>query len=196
MPQSSQKSRTDSDRNTRWNRGPTNCTPTTRSPSVSVSPTCTTRPLVSKSCSLRRDIGPCCGMRISRFDPMATSNRVRNAAPPRHRFSLAVSSSKLNPRASLPRTRNGRRTEILRSDLCAIFSAISLMGWIPPNGRFPLKEAFHVLHHFPGRARQMHHPAQLAAIPHTVRKPAGELLHFSHAIRCLGVKNLPVVSRK
>jgi hypothetical protein len=46
---------------------------------------------------------------------MATSKRVMNAAPPLHRFSLEVSSSKLMPRESRPFTLRGRRTEILRS---------------------------------------------------------------------------------
>src|SRR5271156_4617264 len=57
-------------------------------------------------------------MRISRSEPMATSKRVTNAAPLRHKFSLEVSSSKVTPRRSRPRTFSGRRTAILRSDLC------------------------------------------------------------------------------
>src|SRR6516165_6464112 len=111
-------------------------------------------------------------MRISRFEPTATSKRVRNAAPPRHRFSLEVSSSKANPRLSRPRTRNGRRTEILRSDLGrVIFSMVWLMGWFPPTGRSPLEEALHVFDHFPRRARHVHNSTQFAAVPHSVRKP-------------------------
>jgi hypothetical protein len=129
---------------------------------------------------------------------MATSKRVRNAAPLRHKFSLAVSSSKLKPRASFPQTRSGKRTEILRSVRCRGDLSIFwlLMGWIPPNGRFPLKEALDVLDHFPWRARQMHDPSQLAAISHPMGKPASELLHFSHGIGELGVINLPVVARE
>src|SRR5271170_8393687 len=57
-------------------------------------------------------------MRISRSEPIATSKRVTNAAPLRHKFSLEVSSSKVTPRRSRPRTFRGRRTAILRSDLC------------------------------------------------------------------------------
>src|ERR1700677_779086 len=57
-------------------------------------------------------------MRISRSEPMGTSKRVTKAAPLRHKFSLEVSSSKLKPRRSRPRTFSGRRTAILRSDLC------------------------------------------------------------------------------
>src|SRR5208282_481010 len=181
----------------RWNLGPTNCTPTTRSPSDGDWLTCTTRPCVSKSFSSRRAAGPCKGMRISRLEPMATSNRVRNAAPLRHKFSLAVSSSKANPRASCPLTRRGRRTEILRSVRCrTVLSVFWLMDWAPPECHFLFKEALDVCDHFPRRARQMHDPAQLAAVVDPVRKPAGELLHFSHAIRQFGVKNLPVVARK
>lgn len=44
-----------SGRNTRWNRGPVNCTPTRCSPGPAASQTCTTRPLVAKSASLRRE---------------------------------------------------------------------------------------------------------------------------------------------
>src|SRR5215472_4311050 len=49
---------------------------------------------------------------------MATSKRVRNAAPLRQRFWLEVSSSKATPRESRPRTRMGRCTAILRSERC------------------------------------------------------------------------------
>jgi hypothetical protein len=41
-----------------------------------------------------------------------------NAAPPLHRFSLEVSSSKGIPRLSRPSTVRGRRTAILRSERC------------------------------------------------------------------------------
>src|SRR6516164_3895138 len=174
-----------------------NCTPTTLSPSVSAWLTCTTRPSVSKSFSLRRIAAPRSGIRICKFDPTATSNRVRNAAPLRHKFSLAVSSSKANPRASRPHTRNGSRTDILRSDLCrAIFSLVWLMGWCPQTGRFPLEEALHVPYHFLRRARHMYDLPQFAAIPHPMCEPARELLHFSHGVRYIRVKNLPVVARK
>src|SRR5664279_3622167 len=98
-------------------------------------------------------------MRISRLLPTATSKRVRNAAPLRHRFSLLVSSSKANPRASLPRTRRGKRTDILRSDLSLVMSLVWLMGWISPVGHLASKEALHVLDHFPRRASRMHDPA-------------------------------------
>ena len=68
------------------------------------------------------------------------------------------------------------------------------MGWIPPNGRSPLEEALHVFDHFPRRARHVHNATQFTTIPHTMRKPAGELLHFSHGIGQVGVENLPVVA--
>src|SRR5207253_3836628 len=51
-------------------------------------------------------------------EPIATSKRVRNAAPLRQRFSLEVSSSKAMPRESRPLTRIGRWTAILRSERC------------------------------------------------------------------------------
>src|ERR1700722_6633432 len=114
---------------------------------------------------------------------MATSNRVRNAAPLRHKFSLAVSSSKENPRASRPRTRNGRRTAILRSDLFrTMLSLTGLMGWCSPAGVLFREEAFHVLDHFLRSARRMHDSSKFAAVPHAMSKPASELLHFAHAV--------------
>src|SRR5260370_39341675 len=71
-------------------------------------------------------------MRISRSEPMATSKRVTNAAPLRQRFSLAVSSSKGTPRESRPRTRIGRRTEILRSERWLETDVLlgGTMGWV------------------------------------------------------------------
>src|SRR5258708_6345148 len=139
----------DSERKTRWKRGPVNCTPTSFSPADWESHTWTTRPWVAKSDSLflapakrstflaplkrfsfggppgrwnwaRRE--PYCvkGMRISRSEPMATSKRVTKAAPLRQRFSLEVSSSKANPWASRPRTFSGSRTAILRSERCFV----------------------------------------------------------------------------
>src|SRR5260370_27766560 len=71
-------------------------------------------------------------MRISRSEPMATSKRVTNAAPLRQRFSLAVSSSKGTPRESRPRTRIGRRTEILRSERLLETDVLlgGSMGWV------------------------------------------------------------------
>src|SRR5260221_3788244 len=145
---------------------------------------CTTFPCVSKSCASRRGTPACAGIRICRFEPIATSNRVRNAAPLRHKFSLAVSSSKENPRASQPRTRNGRRTAILRSDLFpAMLSLTGLIGWGFTVGGLFRKEAIHVLDHFLRRARRMHDTSKFAAVLNAVRKPACELLHFSHAVR-------------
>src|SRR6267154_3643537 len=142
----------DSERKTRWKRGPVNCTPTSFSPRDSESQTWTTRPWVAKSVSLFLAAekrfpfaGPACrsrwsrrepycasGMRISRSEPMATSKRVTKAAPLRQRFSLEVSSSKANPWASRPRTLSGRRTAILRSERCfeTVVLASGTMGWV------------------------------------------------------------------
>src|SRR2546421_9417486 len=75
-------------------------------------------------------------MRISRSEPIATSNRVTKAAPLRQRFSLEVSSSKAKPWASRPRTLSGRRTEILRSERCfeTVVLASGTMGWVLDSG--------------------------------------------------------------
>src|SRR5882762_5145696 len=134
----------DSERKTRWKRGPVNWTPTSFSPSDLDSTTCTTRPWVEKSASaLRESVGlparreAYCekGMWISRSEPMATSKRVTKAAPLRQRFSLAVSSSKGSPRASRPRTLSGRRTAILRSERCLDTVVLAgTMGWVLNSG--------------------------------------------------------------
>src|SRR5258708_18787039 len=142
----------DSERKTRWKRGPVNSTPTSFSPRESASQTWTTRPWVAKSASLfltaekrfpfaepawrsrwaRRE--PYCvrGMRISRSEPMATSKRVTKAAPLRQRFSLEVSSSKAKPCASRPRTFSGRRTALLPSERCldTVVLASGTIGWL------------------------------------------------------------------
>jgi hypothetical protein len=100
------------------------------------------------------------GMRICKSEPMATSKWVRKAAPPRHKFSLEVSSSKAKPRASRPHTRKGKRTTTLRSDLCGTTLSldpgslvVSLMGWILPTGRFAIEEAVDIFHDFGWCAR-------------------------------------------
>src|SRR5260370_22147554 len=99
---------------------------------------------------------------------MATSNLVRNAAPLRHKFSLAVSSSKEYPRASRPRTRKGRRTAILRSDLFrAMLSLTGLMGCCPPVVDFFREEQFHVLSHFLRSAPRIHESLARDAVRHT-----------------------------
>src|SRR2546426_8508639 len=134
----------DSERKTRWKRGPVNWTPTSFSPSDLDSTTCTTRPWVEKSASALRESAELpgrreayCekGMRISRSAPMATSKCVTKAAPLRQRFSLAVSSSKGKPRASRPRTLSGRRTAILRSERCLDTVVLGgTMGWVLNSG--------------------------------------------------------------
>src|SRR6266849_5479883 len=110
-------------------------------------------------------------MRISRFEPMATSKRVTKAAPLRQRFSLEVSSSKANPRASQPRTLSGRRTAILRSERC--FETVVLsgtMGWVLDSGdpdrvgAIPLigaalEKTFYFFEDFTGCSRRMHDSA-------------------------------------
>src|SRR5271169_113969 len=163
-------------------------------------------------------------MRISRSEPMATSNRVTNAAPLRHRFSLEVSSSKMTPRLSRPRTLSGRRTAILRSERC--FEAVCVkwtMGWVlfsgvrfaaiilgnrkaviymvsrrtaGPRGGSALEEGFHLLDNLTGRSRRMYDSTKLAAVPHAMSKPASELFHFANTIGKVGGINLPIVARK
>src|SRR6266436_9555593 len=196
----------DSERKTRWKRGPVNWTPTSFSPPDWESQTWTTRPWVAKSASAlregaelpgRREAWCEKGMRISRSEPMATSKRVTKAAPLRQRFSLEVSSSKLMPRESRPRTLSGRRTEILRSERCfdTDSSVAGTMGWVLVSGDpgrtgidphhhagTVLEKALHAFQHFTGCSRRVYVPTKLAAVPNAMRKPASELLHFSHSI--------------
>ena len=69
---------------------------------------------------------------------MATSKRVKKAAPLRQRFSLEVSSSKATPRASRPRTRMGRWTAILRSRRGLATDGLTGASVAsPPTGHFP-----------------------------------------------------------
>src|SRR5713226_9376962 len=191
----------DSERKTRWKRGPVNWTPMRRSPGCD-SATCTTRPLVAKSfSSMRRDVCRENGMRISRSEPTATSKRVTKAAPLRQRFSLEVSSSKITPRESRPRTLRGRRTAILRSERCleTVVLASGTMGWVPVSvdcGRSALEEAFYALEDFRGRARRMYDATKLAAVPHAMSKPASELLHFAYTVGQVGSINLPIVAHQ
>src|SRR5713226_10597116 len=181
----------DSERKTRWKRGPVNWTPTSFAPPDWELPTWTTRPWVAKSASAlregaelpgRREAWCEKGMRISRSEPMATSKRVTKAAPLRQRFSLEVSSSKAKPRASRPRTLSGRRTEILRSERCLDTVVLSgTMGWVLDSGDpdrvgvsfllrggSALEEAFHAFEDLRGRARRMYDSTKLAAVPHAM----------------------------
>src|SRR5256885_6200038 len=108
-------------------------------------------------------------MRVSRSDPSAKSKRITNTAPLRHRFLLEVSSSKVTPRRSRPRTFNGRCTAILRSERC--FDTGRLLTWTigwallcdpePPLRIVPLtgavlKKAFHAFEHFLGCSRRVY----------------------------------------
>src|SRR6266849_1752821 len=135
-------------------------------------------------------------MRISRSEPTATSKRVTKAAPLRQRFSLEVSSSKATPRESRPRTRSGRRTEILRSVRCCETDRLAgTMGWVlPHHARATLEEAFDAFEHFTGCSRRVYVPTKLAAVPNAMRKPASELLHFSHSIGEVGSINFTIVA--
>jgi hypothetical protein len=64
-----------------------------------------------------------------------------------------------------------------------MLSLTGLMGWGSIVGGLFRKEAIHILDHFLRRARRMHYTSKFAAVLYTMRKPACELLHFSHAVR-------------
>jgi hypothetical protein len=52
------------------------------------------------------------------------------------------------------------------------------------------------IENFPGRASRMNDATEFAAIPHAVRKPASELLHFAYGVGQIRSANLAVVSGK
>src|SRR5580658_2934673 len=164
-------------------------------------------------------------MRISRSEPMATSKRVTNAAPLRHKFSLEVSSSKSTPRLSRPLTFSGRRTAILRSERCreavcvkwtmgrvlfpgvryaaimlgsrrAVNTVLGSLRTAVARGGAALEEGLHLLDNLTWRPRRMYDSTKLAAVPHAMSKPACELLHFAYTIGQVGSTNLPIVARK
>src|SRR5690242_10626492 len=129
---------------------------------------------------------------------MATSNRVKNAAPLRHRFSQEVSSVKTTPRESFPLTCIGSRTAILRSERCLEASVLTvwtmgrvlsrsipwagcLLGGCASGG--VREKLFDRFQHFVRRFCRVYSSAKFATVSHAVRKPARELLHFSHSIR-------------
>jgi len=64
------------------------------------------------------------------------------------------------------------------------------------RGDSALEEAFDTLEDFRGRARRMYNSAKLAAVPHTMREPASELLHFAYTIGQVGGINLPIVAHQ
>src|SRR5713101_2362739 len=145
-------------------------------------------------------------MRISRSEPRATLKRDRNAAPLRHKFSLDVSSSKVTPRVSHPRTLRGKRTAILRSNRGFDASVLNwAIGWglIPGDrravglrGGAALEEAFYALEHLAGRSRRMNRSTKFAAVPHAMGEPASELLHFANAIGLVRSFNFLIVAGK
>src|SRR5215469_15368491 len=144
-------------------------------------------------------------MRISRSEPMATSKRVKKAAPLRQRFSLEVSSSKATPSASRPRTRMGRWTSILRSARClandlltgaigrVLTSGGSHRAEASQSGRSALNKTLHTRENFNGRSRRVYDSAKLAAVPHAMSKPASELLHFAYTVGKVGGINSSIV---
>jgi hypothetical protein len=127
---------------------------------------------------------PCRGELICRFEPMATSKRVRKRSATTAQIFAGSVFLEGKAASAFPQTRNGKRPDILRSDLCwASFSLVWLMGGCPQTGRFSLEEALHVLDNFRRRTRHMYDLTQFAAIPYTMGKPTGELFHFSHGVR-------------
>src|SRR5258707_7632971 len=143
---------------------------------------------------------------MSRSAPRSTSNRVTNAAPPRHKFSLEVSSVNTTPRESRPVTCIGRRTEILRSARCLeTRMLVGVIGrFLAPQNRFRLiiherpglKKTFYRIKHFTGCPCFVNLSSELASVANAVRKPASELLHFSHSVRLIGQPDFSVLARK
>jgi hypothetical protein len=59
-----------------------------------------------------------------------------------------------------------------------------------------LEKAFYAFQHFTGCSRRVYVSAKLAAVANAMRKPASELLHFSHSIGEVGGINFTIVARK
>jgi hypothetical protein len=59
-----------------------------------------------------------------------------------------------------------------------------------------LEKAFYAFQHFTGCSCRVYVPAKFAAVPHPMRKPASELLHFSHGVGLIGSINFTIVARK
>jgi hypothetical protein len=57
-----------------------------------------------------------------------------------------------------------------------------------------LEKALHAFQHFTGCSRRVHVPTKLAAVANAMRKPASELLHFSHSIGEVGSINFAIVA--
>jgi hypothetical protein len=79
------------------------------------------------------------------------------------------------------------------------------MGWVLHSGDpvrvsfllrgdSALEEAFDTLEDLSGRSRRMYNSTKLAAVSHTMSKPASELLHFAYTIGQVGSINLPIVA--
>jgi hypothetical protein len=86
----------------------------------------------------------------------------------------------------------GKRTAMRRSARC--FEPCVLVGIIGAFlvskfrirltrcVRLALKKPFHCIEHFTRRPCFVNRSSELASISNTVRKPASELLHFSHSV--------------
>jgi hypothetical protein len=69
------------------------------------------------------------------------------------------------------------------------------MGWVlPHHAGTVLEKALHAFQHFTGCSRRVYVPAKLAAVSNAMRKPASELLHFSHSIGEVGSINFVIVA--
>jgi hypothetical protein len=69
-------------------------------------------------------------------------------------------------------------------------------GVVPPVTGAVLKKAFDTFEHFTGCSRRVYVSAKLAAVPHAMRKPASELLHFSHSVGLVRSINFTIVAGK
>jgi hypothetical protein len=68
--------------------------------------------------------------------------------------------------------------------------------WLICYGRLALKKAFYRIKHFAGCPCFVNRSSELASVPNTVRKPASELLHFSHSVGLIGQLDFLVVARE
>jgi len=57
-----------------------------------------------------------------------------------------------------------------------------------------LEESFHTVEHLLLRLGRMHGTTKFAAVPHAMREPASELLHFANTVGKVGSGNFPEIA--
>jgi hypothetical protein len=67
---------------------------------------------------------------------------------------------------------------------------------VTPRCDVVLEETLHTVQHLLLRLCGMHGTTKFAAVPHAMREPASELLHFANTVREVGSGNFLEIARK